>query len=261
MDDRNLTLSDKILGGVLIVGVVLFVVAIFPFLGAWNIVGAGNVGVVTRFGAVNRVVNPGLIWKIPLFEFVHLMETRIQLEQVDAQSASTDLQDVKAKVALNFHLRGEKAVDVYQTTGEDYKDRIIAPAIQEAFKATTAKFNASDLIGKRESVKKLAFDELKTRLDKYNVIVDDLNIVNFDFSEDFNKAIEEKVRAEQNKQKAQIEADTALRQSHFQANAQKELKYSGALASEYLNCLAGNKWNGILPYATSGLPFINIPTK
>ena len=238
--------------------VVLSILGLIVLTGAFRTVGAGKVGVVTRFGAVNRVVNPGFVFKFPLIESVKQMETRTQKEQVDASSASSDLQEVKATIALNFHLRGEKAVDVYQNIGVDYTDRIIAPAMQEAFKATTAKFTASELIEKREAVKVLAFAELKSRLEKYNIIVDDFNIVNFDFSAEFNTAIEQKTVANQNLEKAKIEAETAVTQAQGQANAQKALKDSGALSPEYLQFLALQKWNGILPLATNGMPLINI---
>jgi regulator of protease activity HflC (stomatin/prohibitin superfamily) len=241
--------------------VILGIVALVLFFGTFKIIDAGHVGVVTRMGAVNRVVNPGLVLKIPLVESVDQMETRTQIEQVDASSASKDLQEVKAQIALNFHLRGEKAVEVFQNIGVEYKDRIIAPAMQEAFKATTAQFSASDLIGKREQVKQIAYSELKTRLGKYNIIVDDFNIVNFDFSAQFNQAIEEKVRAQQNKEKAAVEAETLLIQAQGQSKAQAELKNSGALSPEYLQFLATQKWDGKLPNSTSGVPFVNIPNR
>lgn len=260
MDSRTDFITNIIVGGILFFLVMVFI-AILPGVGIWSVVSAGNVGVVTRFGAVNRVVNPGFVFKLPLIEGVHGMETRTQIEQVEASSASKDLQEVKAKVALNFHLRGEKAVEVYQNIGQEYKDRIIAPAMQEAFKATTAQFSAADLIGKREAVKVLAYDELKTRLEKYNIVVDDFNIVNFDFSGDFNSSIEDKVKAQQKKEQAMIEAETLLIQAQGQSKAQAELKNSGALSPEYLQFLSVNKWNGILPNATNGVPFINIPTR
>ncbi len=238
---------------------ILFLLVVI--FGSFRSVPAGSVGVVTRFGAVKRVVNPGLVTKLPLVESIYAMETRVQKEQVEAQAASTDLQEVKSTIALNFHLRGEKAVDVYQNLGIEYADRIIAPAMQEAFKATTAKFTAADLIGKREAVKSLAYTELKDRLDKYNVVVDDFNIVNFDFSQEFNEAIEAKTVANQNKEKSIVEAQTLVIQAQGQADAQKRLKESGSLSLEYLQFLAVQKWNGILPNATNGLPFINIPIK
>lgn len=243
----------------IIIGIIL--VCLLFILNPLHSVKAGNVGVVTRFGAVNRVANPGLVWKIPLIESIYEMETRTQKEQGDAEAASKDLQDVKSKIALNYHLRGDKAVEVYQNVGIEYNQRIIDPAVQEAFKATTAQFTAEELITKREKVKQIALAELKERLTKYNIIVDDFNIVDFDFSPDFNNAIEQKQVAQQNYEKAKIEATTALTQAEGQANAQKALKDTGSLSPEYLQFLALQKWNGILPLATSGNPFINLPTK
>lgn len=260
MDNDTPSLSSVIAGGISFLVVGFIVLAMIPWIGAYSFVGAGHVGVVTRLGAVNRVANPGMVIKIPLIESVKSMETRTQVEQVDASSASKDLQEVKATVALNFHLRGENAVDVYQNIGTEYKERVIAPAMQEAFKATTAKFTASDLIGKREEVKAQAFAEIKERLDKYNVIVDDFNIVNFDFSKEFNEAIEAKTVAQQNKERATIEAETALIEAEGQAQAQKALRDNGGLSPEYLQFLAVEKWNGTLPNATNGIPFINIPS-
>ena len=247
---------------VVFVGIVfVFVIALIPWIGAWATVGAGSVGVVTRLGAVNRVANPGFVWKLPLIEGIHLMETRVQKEQTDASAASKDLQVVNSKVALNYHLNGQKAVEVFQNIGEEYKDRIIDPAIQEAFKAVTAKFTAENLIGNREQVKILAFNELRERLAKYDVIVDDFNIVNFDFSKDYNDAIEMKAKAQQDLEKAQIEAQAAVTNAKGQSDAQKLLKDNGGLSSEYLQFYALQKWNGILPNVTNGVPFINIPTR
>jgi regulator of protease activity HflC (stomatin/prohibitin superfamily) len=245
--------------GVVIVGI-FALLFLLPGIGIWAIVEAGHVGVVTKFGAVDRVVNPGFTLKLPFIESVYAMETRTQKEQVEALAASKDLQQVKSTIALNFHLDGRKAVEVYQNIGIDYINRIIAPAIQEAFKATTSQFTASDLIGRREAVKQIALTELKERLEKYNIVVDDFNIVNFDFSPEFNTAIEQKTVAEQNREKAQIEAQTALIQARGQAEAQKTLKASGSLSPEYLQFLAIQKWDGKLPNATDGVPFIQIPT-
>ncbi|HEY4383752.1 MAG TPA: prohibitin family protein [Ktedonobacteraceae bacterium] len=246
----------------LLIGLSIFTfLLLLPGIGIWTIVDAGHVGVVTRFGAVNRVVDPGFLFKIPFMEGVYSMDTRTQKEQVDASAASKDLQAVTSTIALNFHLRGEKAIDVYQNIGEDYTNIIIAPAMQETFKSTTSQFTASDLIGKREDVKQIAYAELKSRLEKYNIIVDDFNIVNFSFSPEFNNAIEQKTVAEQNKERAQIEAQTAMIQAQGQADAQKILKASGSLTSEYLQFLAIQKWDGKLPSSTNGVPFIQIPTK
>lgn len=254
--NTRLTSAQKRTGVILLILTVLFILSALPWVGAWTTVSAGHVGVITRLGAVNRVATPGLVLKVPIFEGVAKMETRTQLEQVEAQSASKDLQEVKATIALNFHLDGLKAVDVYQNIGTDYKERIIAPAMQEAFKATTAQYSASDLIGKREAVKSVAYAELRERLSKYNIIVDDFNIVNFKFSDEFDQAIEDKTIASQNKERAQIEAETALIKAQGQVDAANKLQEGGALSSQYLQFHAQEKWNGVLP--PNAVPFFNL---
>jgi regulator of protease activity HflC (stomatin/prohibitin superfamily) len=259
--NRNLTGRQKVVGALVLGLAALGFLMLLPGIGVWTTVDAGHVGVVTKFGAVDRVVSPGFVLKFPFIEGVYSMETRTQKEQVEALAASKDLQEVTSTIALNFHLRGEKAIDVYQNIGEDYLNRIIAPATQEAFKSTTSQFTASDLISKREEVKQLSYTELKNVLGKYDIIVDDFNIVNFAFSQGFNVAIEQKTVAQQNKDKAQIEAQTAVIQAQAQADAQKILKSSGSLTPEYLQFLAIQKWDGKLPSATNGVPFIQIPTK
>jgi len=240
---------------------VILLFGIITFFNSFATIDAGNVGVITRFGAVNRVVYPGIIMKIPFIEAVNQMDTRTQKDQVDAASASKDLQTVHSTIAVNYHLNGSKAVAVYQNIGTDYQDKVIAPAIQETFKSITSQYTAEELITKREYLRQQAQDSLTKKLAPYYVLVDNFNIVNFEFSSDFNNAIEQKQVAQQNLEKAKIEADTAVTQAQGQANAQKILKDNGSLTPEYLEFLAVQKWNGILPNATNGLPFLNIPSK
>jgi regulator of protease activity HflC (stomatin/prohibitin superfamily) len=92
--------------------------------------------------------------------------------------------------------------------------------------------------------------------------------VNFDFSPEFNAAIEAKQVAQQQvetaKQKlaqAQVDAQTVLAQAKGQADAQAMLNSSGALTEAYLRYLALTKWNGILPSVVGGaIPFIDVST-
>jgi regulator of protease activity HflC (stomatin/prohibitin superfamily) len=258
MNDNELTREQKKLVKTVVsvvVGIILLII-LWPF----RTVSAGSVGVVTRFGAINRVANPGIMAKIPLIEGLHVMNTQTQKDQVEAQAASNDIQVVKSTIAVNYHLDGAHAPDVYQRIGTSYQDIVVSPAIQDTFKSITAKYTAPDLIAKREEVRYLALQELTTKLQPYNIIVDNFNIVNFDFSDDYNKAIEAKVKAQQNKEQAQIEAETALIQANGQANAQKALKDSGALSPEYLQYKAITAWNGILPtyWGGNALPFLNV---
>jgi len=253
-------------GGVTGLVVGLLLLAWLVFLSAYT-VPAGFVGVVTRFGAVQRIVQPGFGIKIPLVEDVVKMDVRTQKDQTDATADSIDLQAVTSTIAVNYNLDPQYASQVYSSVGTDYADILIAPAIQNIFKATTAQFTAEQLIDQREAVRSKAEASLKSQLAQYHVIVLNFNIVNFNFSDQFNQAIEAKQVAQQQVEtakqllaKAQVDAQTAVAQAQGQADAQKALKDAGSLTPEYLEFLAIQKWNGSLPSVVTGgaTPFIDL---
>ena len=224
------------------------------------VVPAGNVGVITRWGAVNRTSQAGIHIKIPFAENVVMMSTRTQKDESPATAMSNNLQVVTSLIAVNYRLDGSKALQVYQEIGPDYAQIVVAPAIQNAFKATTARFTAEELITKRGEVRQMAEDELISQVEPYHIIVENFNIINMDFSAEYQNAIESKQVAQQqvetSKQKlaqAEIDAQTVIAQAQGQADAQKALKDTGALTPEYLQYLFLTKWNGILPQVmTSG---------
>ncbi len=243
------------------------------------IVDAGHVGVVTRFGAVTGTIfEQGLNYKIPFAESVWVADVRTQKEQVDAAAASRDLQEVKSTIALNYHLDAKQAAAVYRQLGPQYKTRIVDPAIQEAFKFTTAQFTAEELITQREVVKQRAREFLRERLGAFNVLVDELNIVSFEFAKSFNDAIEAKQVAAQRvqqslneQQRAKVEADTKVITAQGDASAVLTRAKAAAeaqslqrqtLSDIYVQFLAVDKWDGKMPAVTGGgaTPFITLPT-
>jgi len=253
-------------GGVVGLVVVLGIVIWILYLSVYT-VPAGFVGIVTRFGAVQRIVRPGFGIKIPLAEDVVKMDVRTQKDQTDATADSIDLQAVTSTIAVNYNLDPQYASQVYSSVGTDYADILIAPAIQNIFKATTAQFTAEQLIDEREAVRSKAEASLKSQLAQYHVLVLNFNIVNFNFSDQFNQAIEAKQVAQQQVEtakqllaKAQVDAQTAVAQAQGQADAQKALKDAGSLTPEYLEFLAIQKWDGHLPSVVTGgaSPFIDL---
>jgi len=254
--------------------------ALAAIAGTTVIVDAGHVGVVTRFGAVTGTIfEQGLNYKIPFAESVWIADVRTQKEQVDAAAASRDLQEVKTTIALNYHLDAKQAAAVYRQIGPQYKTRIVDPAIQEAFKFTTAQFTAEELITQREVVKQRAREFLRERLGTFNVLVDELNIVSFEFAKSFNDAIEAKQVAAQRvqqslneQQRAKVEADTRVITAQGEATAVLTRAKAAAEAQQlqrqtlsdlYVNFLAVDKWDGKMPQVTGSgaTPFVNLPAR
>lgn len=218
-------------------------------------VGTGEVGVVTQFGQVTgRELGEGLSFKPP-WQQVTIYDVRVQKEESRAQAATNDLQDVSSVLAINYHLDRGRISDIHRNLGPDYKDRIISPAVQEVFKSASAKFTAAQLITNRADVKNDTVTNLKSRLEGRGIIVDDLSIVDFQFSPDFAKAIELKQVAQQNAERAEF----TLQQAQKDAEAQAAQKAS--LTPEILQKLAIEKWDGHLPTYLGQNSVFGIPGK
>ena len=248
-------------------GIVIIAVLIFN---PWTTVEAGERGVVTRFGQVEeRVLTPGLHFIIPFVESVHIMDVQTQKEQVDIIAASKDLQTVSATIALNFNVDPSAVKVLYQQVGYGYGLRIIDPAVQEAVKATTSQFTAEELITKRPVVKEQLLALLRERLIKNNIVAEDVSIVDFDFSDSFNQAIEAKVTAEQNAlaaknklEQVKFEAEQRISQAKGEAEAiriqAQAIQQQGG--DSYVQLQAIQKWRGDVPDYMMGnsVPFINL---
>lgn len=246
------------------VGIFLLLSIIFGSVGT---IGAGERGILLQFGAVkDKVFDEGLYFKIPFVHKVVIMDVKVQKDEVPASASSKDLQIITSKVAINYHLSPEEVNTIWQNVGKDYNGRIIAPSIQEAVKAVTAKFTAEELIIKREDVKDQIKINLAERLIKNNIIVDDINITSFDFSPAFNEAIEAKVTAEQLKLKAErdlerisIEAEQRVVEAEGKAKAIKTEAQALTANPQVVELRWIEKWDGKTPTFWGGAsPFIGL---
>jgi regulator of protease activity HflC (stomatin/prohibitin superfamily) len=284
---------------IIIPAIIGIIVVIVILTSSVKIVDAGYRGILLHFGAVDTTasLDEGIHFVVPFRDNVIQMEVRTQKVVVSATSASKDLQDVSTEVALNYHLRPEAAQLLYQQLGYEYANRVIQPAIQESVKQVTARFNAEELITKREIVKSQIEEQIKQRLSVYFIDVESLSITEFRFSQQFTKAVEAKVEAQQRalqasnelmrikieanqteakaigEQRAAIAQATGNRQANI-LKAQGESEAIQIIDSQlresptYLEWLKTQRWDGKLPLVTSGggsnggiTPFIEIPTE
>jgi regulator of protease activity HflC (stomatin/prohibitin superfamily) len=286
---RRLPGNVSMMVGIAIAAIILIVV----FASSIKTVEAGNRGVLLSFGAVDttRSLPEGLHIVTPFRDNVIPIEVRTLKAIESAASASKDLQDVRTEVALNYHVNADNAQIVYQQLGFDYASRVITPAIQESVKQVTARFNAEELVTKRETVKTEIEEQIKQRLSLYNIVVETMSITEFKFSEQFTRAVEAKVEAEQRALQAQnelrritIEAQQAeakavgdqkaniaraegLRQANIleaegESEAIKIIDEQLRQSPSYLEWLKTQRWDGKLPLVVGegGTPFIQIPT-
>ncbi len=238
--------------------VVLAVCAVLVFgvcATCFTVVKAGHTGVVLTFGAVEEnVFDEGLHFKMPLVQTVVQMNNRTQKVETEGSASSKDLQVISYVVAVNYHVKGESSASLYQNVGKDYSTVIIVPAIQESIKAVTAQFTAEELITKRQTVGEQIKTALSEKINSYGIEVEIFNIVNFDFSEEFNAAVEAKQTAQQQALKAQqdlarieVEAQQKITQAEAEAESIRLIQEALAKSPDYVDYVKWNKWDGKLP--------------
>lgn len=219
------------------------------------VVPAGERGILMQFGAVQQqILDEGLHPLIPVAQNVKLLSVRVQSFVMQTEAASKDLQDVGVEVSLNWHVLPDQVNSLFQRLGdlEQISAKVIRPAIEDGIKAVLASFTAEQLVTERATVKSAIESLLNDRLSRYNLALDDIDLLQVDFSERFREAVEAKQVAEQEAKRAEYEAIRAQRLADAkvflakgQAQAQKLLQ--AGLTPEILEHEAIEKWNGHLP--------------
>ena len=204
--------ESKIYGTLTVLIISLIVLAINTI----RIVPTGEVGVKTAFGVVSGRANEGFNLIAP-WEGIISMNTKIQKQSFTALSASTkDAQSISnISIDVNYRLIPEKAEEVFSTVGEGYNDTLISPLLTQFIKDRLALYNAESLVTERNKIVDDITEQLKTNLQDYGIEVVAVSLVNYDFSPDFNAALERKAVAQKEietakntQEKAKVEAET-----------------------------------------------------
>lgn len=260
------------------IGMVIFILIFFILAwGSFVIIPAGHRGVVLWWGSVEkRVMGEGLNFKVPIAERVIKVDVRVQphpFKEIDA--ASKEYQMVKLTGMMNFHIDPAYVNVLYQKVGLDFANKVIDPAFNDFVKEVVPNYPITEILPKREEIRKRAMTKLGENLARYHIIVDDIYIANIRFSPEYEKAIEAKqvaqqqvetqrqilaqreIEAQQKVVTAKGEAEAILVVAQGQAKANEMLSRSiSPILVEYKGI---EKWNGVLPQFTGGaIPFIDI---
>jgi len=247
----------------------IVVLCVLAYIGSpFAIVSAGQRGVLTTMGKPSEEVYPeGLHFIIPFVQKMYAMDVHMAKNEGQGEAASKDLQAVQVKVILNYHLDPQSSARAFREIApstDEVAARVIDPARPEAVKAVTARFTAEELITRRTEVRDQIAALLREKMMRHGLILDEFAIVNFSFSQSFSGAIEAKVRAEQEKLKAdrdlqriQVEAEQRIASARAEAEGlrlqrQEVTPLLLELRRVENDRLAVAKWDGKLPTTAVG---------
>lgn len=249
----------------IVIGVVILIAIVF--FASITTVPTGYVGVKTKFGQVqNDTIQEGLNFKAPFVEKIVKIDCRIKkYENKDAFESSTkDMQVIRdIYVAVNYSVEKSEANKLYQSTGTKYNEILIDPAIQESVKSSFSQFTAEELIVNRNKVSELIKTSLIDKLKDKGINITETSIKNFDFSEEYNKAIENKATAQQQAETAKAElerakVDNEKKIENAKAEAEVMRQQNNEITDKTLKLKELevkqkmiDKWNGQLPTTTT----------
>lgn len=217
--------GNKVLIPAILAGVCGVLFGIFPF--SFHTVNAGQVAVVKHLGKAERVRTAGTYFDFWLTETYDLYDAKVQNLEITTQAYSKDAQTMDVVMTVQYQIDTSKAIEIANKYGSiDMLANRIESIATEKTKSNLSSYSAMNIIETRSTISPQVEELIKTTVtDEYYVNIVAVVLTNIDFSDAFEKTVEDKMIAEQEKLKAEYERETAL------INAEKE-KEVAILAAE-----------------------------
>ena len=249
--------------------VVVIILVVLAIIGnPISIVGVGQRGVKVTLGKVSpQSYTEGVHFVTPFISKIHSMNVKTQKSNIATTVFTKDIQQARLTYVINYNLQAENAHHMYKQVGKEYKDTILIPIVEGTVKNIIGGWNASDLIANRAKATSDILFKLQEQLSDNFINVTDFQITDIDYSDTFEKAIEQKVTAEQEALKAKnvtVQVQEEARQKVIAAEAEARsisIKAQALKANKDLVQLnAVEKWDGKLPQYMMGnsVPFVNL---
>jgi regulator of protease activity HflC (stomatin/prohibitin superfamily) len=199
----------------------LFVVAfiIVPF--SFHTVDSGEVAVVKHLGEIKEVRTAGTCFDLWVTNKYHKYDAKVQNVDIETAAYSSDAQTMNVKMTLQYQIMADNVIDIATQYGslEVLESRIQSIAVEKT-KAVLSSYKAMDIIATRASISPAVETAIKDAIgEEYFVNVVTVVLTNIDFSDAFEKAVEDKMIAEQAKLKAEYENEKQVAQAAAEAEA------------------------------------------
>lgn len=205
----------------IVITVIVLLIAAVLAMSSFVVIPAGHTGVSVTFGKVSDVVlQEGLHAKIPFAQDIVTIDNRIVKLEVSTEAFSKDLQTVSAVIAVNYRIAKDQSYSIYKNVGNAYESVLVVPAVNEVLKAVVAQYTASEVVGERSKVSVQLDEQINAKLNGSGIFVEDLNVIDWDFSAEYIAAVEQKQVAEQNLIKTRTEQEQELVVAEAQAKKQ-----------------------------------------
>lgn len=256
-------------------------VAFIVLWGSWYTVDQGERAVILRTGAIIGVAEPGLNFKIPLLDAVRYLSVqsrKVEYERI--HTYSRDQQPAELKLSINYRMNASEVSTIYEDYGSEVNlvSRLIDPRANQEVKTVFGQFNAVTAIQERERLNREVFEAISKSV-QGPLTVESVQIENIDFSDAYERSIEERMLAEvevqkvkQNWEREKVQAEIVETKAKADAAA---IRLKGEAEAAAINArgkalrdnpalvqlVQAEKWDGKLPTTmlpNGALPMMNL---
>lgn len=223
--------GGKKVGGTL--GVVACIILIFAFIlvpFSFRTVNTGEIAAVKTLGEAKDVRTAGTHFDLWIAKSYVVYDVKVQNVDIVTSAYSADAQTMDVAMTLQYQIIEGNVLDIVKEYGtlDILQNRIQSIAIEKT-KSVLSSHKAMDIIKDRASMSPIVEQDIKAAIgDKYFVNVSAIVLTNIDFSDAFEKAVEDKMIAEQNKIKAEYDNEAKINAA--EADKQATIKAQEAQA-------------------------------
>ncbi len=252
-------------GASVAVGIVLLIAFIIvPF--SFHTVDTGNIAVVKHLGEARETRNPGTHFDLWVTNSYVKYDAKVQNVDIVTAAYSSDAQTMDIQLTLQYQIMPDKVLEIAKEYGtlDVLQNRIQSIAVEKT-KSVLSSYKAMDIIADRATMSPLVESAIKEAIgEKYFVSVSTIVLTNIDFSDAFEKAVEDKMIAEQNQLKqeyentAKVNAAEAEKQSTIKAQEAKA--EADRIAAQAKVEIAKSEAEALLTSASAEAQALNIQT-
>lgn len=218
-------------------------------------VDSGHVGLKLSWGkVVSEPLGAGLWFYNPIGGSLVTYDCREQRADFQMNAYTKDVQSADFQIVVTFSLDQAKIIDLHNGIGPMFVQKILNPVVVGVTKDVVGQWEADKLINGREQATKEIYSQVQAAMAGKPIRVSSVVLANIDYSDVFEKAIEDKQVAMQNAIRAKNrtqEIEEEARQKIITAEAEaKSMQIRGdALKANpgLVQLEAVGKWDGKAP--------------
>jgi regulator of protease activity HflC (stomatin/prohibitin superfamily) len=206
------------------------IIVLALLLGSWYTVNQTERGVLLRNGAVIGTSQPGLGFKLPLFDTVEKVSVKTATYTWDKMNSYPfDQQPADLKISVTLRAAPEKVADLYAKFGtfDAAVNQVVSPVVNQQVKIVFGHYTAVKVIQERGSLNAEIKNAIAETL-RYDpmLIIEAVQLENIEFSTNYLHSIEQRMLAEvevqklqQNAEREKVQAQITVTQATAKANA------------------------------------------